>query len=208
MNKAHPPEERRQTPAASRIIELVKAAQTGDQVAFHRLVDHFQPEIYRMLYYRTRSRMDAEDLTQDVFLKAFKHLARLQSPAVFRSWLYRIAVNRVNDHFRKKRFRALFGNVSVDEESFRETEEMAVPPRAPDDLERKEFWQQVERMLEALSRMEREVFLLRFFDQLSLKEITAALGKNESTIKTHLYRALNKMKTAFGDMQEVLEGLC
>ena len=161
-----------------------------------------------MLYYRTRSRMDAEDLTQDVFLKAFKHLARLQSPAVFRSWLYRIAVNRVNDHFRKKRFRALFGNVSVDEEGFRETEEMAVPPRAPDDLERKEFWQQVERMLEALSRMEREVFLLRFFDQLSLKEITAALGKNESTIKTHLYRALNKMKTAFGDMQEVLEGLC
>ena len=161
-----------------------------------------------MLYYRTRSQLDAEDLTQDVFLRAYKHLARLQSPVVFRSWLYRIAVNRMNDYFRKKRFRALFGNVSMDDETFQETEEMAVSPQAANNLERKEFWLQVEKMLDALSRMEREVFLLRFFDQLSLKEITAALGKNESTVKTHLYRALKKIKTAFGDMQELLEGLC
>ena len=85
---------------------------------------------------------------------------------------------------------------------------MAVSPQAPNHLERKEFWQQVEKMLDILSRMEKEVFLLRFFDQLSLKEITMALGKNESTIKTHLYRALNKVKNAFGDMRELLEGLC
>ena len=208
MDKGHPPEEQRSAPAASRIIQLVESAQAGDQLAFHRLVDHYQPEIYRMLYYRTRSRMDAEDLTQDVFLKAYKHLPRLQSPAVFRSWLYRIAVNRVKDHFRKMRFRALFGNSSVDDENFRETEEMVMAPQAPEELERKEFWRQVEKMLNVLSRMEKEVFILRFFDQLSLKEITAALGKNESTIKTHLYRALKKMKAAFGDMQAVLEGLC
>ena len=106
------------------------------------------------------------------------------------------------------RFRALFGNSSVDDENFRETEEMAIPAHAPEELERKEFWRQVEKMLDILSRMEKEVFMLRFFDQLSLKEITAALGKNESTIKTHLYRALKKMKAAFGDMQAVLEGLC
>ena len=187
---------------------MVEATRAGDQTAFHRLVDHFQPEIFRMLYYRTRSRMDAEDLTQDVFLKAYKHVGRLQSPQVFRSWLYRIAVNRVNDYFRKKRFRALFGNVSMDAETFQETEEMAVPAQAPDALERREFWRQVEKMLDALSRTEREVFLLRFFDQLSIKEMTAALGKNESTVKTHLYRALKKIKNTFGDMQELLEGLC
>jgi RNA polymerase sigma-70 factor (ECF subfamily) len=208
MKKAHSPAEQQPAPAQLWIVQLVEEAQAGDQLAFHRLVDHFQPEIYRMLYYRTRSQLDAEDLTQDVFLRAYKHLARLQSPVVFRSWLYRIAVNRMNDYFRKKRFRALFGNVSMDDETFQETEEMAVSPQAANNLERKEFWLQVEKMLDALSRMEREVFLLRFFDQLSLKEITAALGKNESTVKTHLYRALKKIKTAFGDMQELLEGLC
>ncbi len=208
MKRAQTPEGQPAAPSESWIIESVAEAQKGDKLAFHRLVDHFQPEIYRMLYYRTRSKLDAEDLTQDVFLRAFKHLGRLQSKEVFRSWLYRIAVNRANDHFRKKRFRALFGNVSVDDEIFHETEELAEPPQAADRLERKEFWQQVERMLEVLSRMEREVFMLRFFDQLSLKEITEALGKNESTVKTHLYRALKKIKTAFGGMKDLLEGLC
>jgi len=208
MKKVQSPEAQQPAPAQSWIVQLVEEAQAGDQLAFHRLVDHFQPEIYRMLYYRTRSQLDAEDLTQDVFLKTYKHLARLQSPVVFRSWLYRIAVNRMNDYFRKKRFRALFGNASVDDETFQETEEMAVPPQAANNLERQEFWLQVEKMLDALSRMEREVFLLRFFDQLSLKEITAVLGKNESTVKTHLYRALKKIKNAFGDMQDLLEGLC
>jgi RNA polymerase sigma-70 factor (ECF subfamily) len=208
MNDANPPDEQRPASDQDWIVELVEASRTGDQTAFHRLVDHFQPEIFRMLYYRTRSRPDAEDLTQDVFLRAFKHLARLQSPQVFRSWLYRIAVNRVNDHFRKKRFRALFGGPSIDDETFLETEEMAVPAQAPEALARKEFWKQVENMLDALSNTEREVFLLRFFDQLSIKEITAALGKNESTVKTHLYRSLKKIKDSFGDMRELLEALC
>ena len=208
MNDAHQPDEQQSAPGQTWIVEQVEAAQTGDHTAFHRLVDHFQPEIFRMLYYRTRSRMDAEDLTQDVFLKAYKHLTRLQSPQVFRSWLYRIAVNRVNDHFRKQRFRALFGNVSMDDETFQETEKMAVPPQGPETLERKEFWHQVEKMLNTLSRTEREVILLRFFDQLSIKEMTMTLNKNESTVKTHLYRALKKMKAAFGDMQDLLEGLC
>lgn len=63
-------------------------------------------------------------------------------------------------------------------------------------------------MLDALSHTEREVFLLRFFDQLSIKEMTTVLDKNESTVKTHLYRALKKIKAAFGDMQELLESLC
>ena len=207
MKRAHPSEQR-PAPSELWIVQLVEEARAGDQLAFHRLVDQFQPEIYRMIYYRTRSQMDAEDLTQDVFLKAYKHLARLQTPRVFRSWLYRIAVNRVNDYFRKKRFRALFGNISVDDETFQETEEMAVAAQGPEQIERREFWQHVEKMLDILSHMEREVFLLRFLDQLSLKEITEALGKNESTIKTHLYRALNKIKIAFGDMQELLEGLC
>jgi len=62
-------------------------------------------------------------------------------------------------------------------------------------------------MLTSLSRMEREVFLLRFFDQLSINEMCAALGKNESTVKTHLYRALRKVKDAASNMDLLLEGL-
>ncbi len=201
--------DKRLTSADAQTIEMVEKAQAGDRLAFHQLVDKFQPEIYRMIYYRTRSQMDAEDLTQDVFLKTYKSLGSLKSPAVFRSWLYRIAVNRVRDYYRKKQFRSLFGMVSMDEDDFQEPQEMALSAQAPEDMERKEFWQQIRQLISNLSRMEREVFLLRFFDQLSIKEMSVALKKNQSTVKTHLYRALRKVKAAAiaADLDGTLEGL-
>ena len=128
-------------------VELVEKAQAGDQTAFHRLVDHYQPEIYRMIYYRSRSQMDAEDLTQDVMLKAFKNIGRLKSPEVFRSWLYRIAVNRVRDYYRKIQFKSLFGFVSVDDETFHESAEMTVAAEAEEGISRKDFWRQIEQMM-------------------------------------------------------------
>lgn len=188
-------------------VELVEKAQAGDQTAFHLLVDHYQPEIYRMIYYRSRSQMDAEDLTQDVMLKAYKNIGRLKSPEVFRSWLYRIAVNRVRDYYRKIQFKSLFGFVSMDDEAFHDSAEMAVSAQAEEGISRKDFWRQIEQMMTSLSKMEKEVFLLRFFDQLTIKEISAALNKNQSTIKTHLYRALRKFKAAAGDLDGLLEGI-
>jgi len=187
-------------------VDLVEQARNGDRTAFHRLVDRFQPEIYRMIFYRTRSRMDAEDLTQDVMLKAYRNIRRLKSPEVFRSWLYRIAVNRIKDYYRGKQFRSLFGFVSLDEEGFHETAEAAEAPVAEDAMAQKEFWRQFGRMLTGLSAMEKEVFLLRFFDQLTLKEISATLHRRESTIKTHLYRALRKLKAMAGELGGLLEG--
>lgn len=174
-------------------------------MAFHQLVDCFQPGIYRMIYFRIGSAVDAEDLTQDVFLKAFKHIRRLKQAAAFSGWLYRIAVNRVRDHYRKKQFLSLFQFTSVDDDAYVETREVAADAPAPRDLARKEFWHQVSQAMEHLSRMEKEVFMLRFFDQLSIKEITDAMGKNESTVKTHLYRALRKLKHHFTGMEELLE---
>jgi len=191
----------------SATVEMVEKAQAGDQTAFHRLVDRFQPEIYRMIFYRTRSQMDAEDLTQDVMLKAYRHIGRLQSPEVFRSWLYRIAVNRVKDYYRKKQFKSLFGFVSMDEEAFHETAEMVEDPEVEGGISKKDFWRQIGQMLTHLSAMEKEVFTLRFLDQLTIKEMSEALDKNESTIKTHLYRALRKVKAMAGELDGLLEGI-
>ena len=190
----------------SQIAEWVLQAQAGNETAFHRLVDLHQAEIFRMIYYRTRSHMDAEDLTQDVFLRAFRHIRRLASPALFRSWLYRIAINRVRDHHRQNRIKSLIGIVSMDDDNFHETEEMAVAPIASQTLDQQDFWKRVRQLLTLLSRMEREVFLLRFFDQLSIKEIGTAMGKNENTVKTHLYRALHKVKAA-DDTEGLWEGI-
>jgi RNA polymerase sigma-70 factor (ECF subfamily) len=175
---------------------LVARAKKGNRGAFNLLIQRFQPDIHRMIFYRLRSRFDAEDLTQDVFISAFRGIGRLRETERFRGWLYRIALNRVRDHLRKKRFRSLFTAPAAHQE----TEPAA--PGGPEEAEavqqvlKADFWRQIGLLLKKLSRMEKEVFVLRFMDQLEIREIAAVLNKGESTVKTHLYRALSKFKQA------------
>ena len=149
-----------------------------------------------MIFYRTRSREDAEDICQDVFLQAYRSLKKLQQPERFEGWLFRIAVNRVKDYHRRQKFRSLF-SVLHDNDSKEDVDAEPAAGRSADTMDiiaRKEFWQKVQTMLGQLSKMEQEVFLLRFLDDLGIKEIADVLNKSESTIKTHLYRALAKFK--------------
>lgn len=173
--------------------ELVKKARDGNRLSFQELVGMFQEDIYRLAYYRTFSQMDAEDLTQDVFEQAYRKMSSLQDPQRFRAWLYSIAVNRCNDFLRKRKYLALLQMRSAQEHDFMDTgKDMSNSDN--DRIEKKRFWKQVKSMLHRLSAMERQVFTLRFMDHRDINEIAAILDKNESTIKTHLYRALNKIK--------------
>jgi RNA polymerase sigma-70 factor (ECF subfamily) len=176
------------------ISQLAGAARSGNRFAFQQLVSMLEPRIFRMIYYRTRSREDAEDICQDVFLQAYRSLARLQQPERFESWVFRIAVNRVKDYHRRQKFRALFSGLNDSDSEDWETPPVEKSSDIVDEIARKEFWQKVQTMLGQLSKMEKEVFLLRFLDDLGIKEIGDVLKKSESTIKTHLYRALAKFK--------------
>lgn len=178
------------------VAELVEQAKGGSRIALDHLVDLYHEEIFRMVFYRTRSRMDAEDLTQDIFLLMIKHVSSVKDPRRFRSWLYRVAVNRVRDYHRKKRFLAIFGVYDSEpaEEVGDRHIEASEEPRVLDQLMQQEFWAQVAKFSGSLSHLEREVFFLRFADQFGIKEISQILGKSESAVKTHLYRALKKFK--------------
>jgi RNA polymerase sigma-70 factor (ECF subfamily) len=138
--------------------------------------------------------MDAEDLTQDVFIRAFRSISRLREPDRFRSWLFRIAVNRVNDYLRKKRVRSIFKSADENPDIQPETAQFQEQPEALEQVLKEDFWRQVGRTAKKLSKMEREVFMLRFLDHLNINEIAQILKKSESTVKTHLYRALAKFK--------------
>lgn len=187
------------------VIVLVEKARAGNVVAFEELVELFHERIFRMTYYRTRSRMDAEDLTQEIFIQAFKHLPKLEKVERFRAWLFSIALNRVRDFQRKNRLLRLFG-------AFNDVNEFDQPaannhnhPEALQRLIRKDFWIQITSLFDKLSRLEREVFILRFMDQLLIAEIAQLLNKSESSVKTHLYRALKKFKDEHALLQ-LLEG--
>jgi RNA polymerase sigma-70 factor (ECF subfamily) len=182
-----------ETASADAVIFLVEGAQKGNKASFERLIAMFQDEIFRMIYYRTRSLLDAEDLTQDVCIRAYKNIHRLAKSDRFRAWIFGIAINRVRDFYRKRQFLRFFGD-SRDENTLDSLEAQPSQHSPAERLYNKEFWRHIHNLSETLSPMEKEVFFLRFMDHLNIKEISQALGKNESTIKTHLYRALKKFK--------------
>ncbi len=179
---------------SAQLVSLVKEAIDGNRSAFAQLADRFHEDIFRTVFYRVRSRVDAEDISQDVFLKAFEKISCIKDASKFRGWLFSIALNRIRDFHRKKRFRSLYKADDENIESHPPLETDSVEPQALDQVLREDFWRQIGLILNKLSSMEREVFLLRFFDQLSIHEIADVLKKNESTVKTHLYRALTKFK--------------
>jgi RNA polymerase sigma-70 factor, ECF subfamily len=180
-------------PGSSDEAALIGAARAGDREAFRLLVDRHHKALFRLVVVRTRSRMDAEDIVQEVFFKAWAKLKNLKKGTAFRSWLYQIALNKVRDYYRRRKVRAIFG--SLEEMPAYDLPEAArTPAEGFPRVVRKRFWKDFYQMLDCLAKMEREVFLLRFFDELSINEISRTLGKGESTIKTHLYRALRKVR--------------
>ncbi len=177
---------------AGEIISLVRAALEGERRSFEQLIAIHQEALYRMVYARMQSRVDAEDVVQDVFLSAYRSLSSLRDPGLFKAWLYRIALNRVRDFMRKRKLASLFGLTRNEvPEDYPDS-----GPDGFDHLAASRFWAGINEFLASLPSLQREVFRLRFIDHLGIQEIAVALAKNESTVKTHLYRAIDKFKTA------------
>ena len=187
------------------IADMVAKAIAGNQQATEQLADLYYHAVFRMVYYRTRSKADAEDLTQEIFMKMVKYLPRLKDRKRFRPWLFRIALNKVRDFHRKKQFLIFFGG-NPDNTPAEAADNPQCQTGTPADmLMQKEFWRQFRQLGDSLPRQEREVFLLRFADQHKIKEIAQVLKKSESTVKTHLYRALKKFRQN-NELRNLLKG--
>jgi RNA polymerase sigma-70 factor (ECF subfamily) len=185
------------------VTDLVEKAKAGNRAALEQLVDYFHKDVFRMVYYRTHSRMDAEDLTQEIFMKMSKSLSSLKDASRLRPWLFRIALNRVRDFHRKKSILSFFGTTTELDVAAQATAEDYNNP--VNNMILKEFQLQFHQFTQGLSRWEREVFMLRFVDHLGIREIAEALKKSESTIKTQLYRALKKFRQNPG-LHDLLKG--
>jgi RNA polymerase sigma-70 factor (ECF subfamily) len=189
-----------------KIAALAEKSRDGNRMSFQELVSMFQEDIHRLVYYRIYSQMDAEDITQEVFVQAYRKLKNLNDMQKFRSWLYSIAVNRCNDFLRKRKFLSLLQFRSAQEQEFMDAGKGMVNDYN-DPIAKKRFWEQVRSLLDKLSVMEREVFTLRFMDQQNINDISAILDKSDSTVKTHLYRALNKVRKDSSFFEEYRESM-
>jgi len=176
----------------NQITGWVEQAQIGNRFALNQLIDHFQNDIFRMVYYRIHNQADAEDVTQDIFIQVIKKIKTLKDRSRFKPWLYRIAINRIRDFFRKKRLLFFMGSNSDIEAD--NSLDNYITTSTEKDIFRKELKQLLKTLSKDLSKWEREVFLLRYIDDMDVKEIAITLKKNENTVKTHLYRSIKKFQ--------------
>lgn len=166
------------------IRPLVDRAREGDAEAFGALYDRFQPEILRYLLVRTRDREVAEDLAQQVFLKAWQAIPRYQHRgAPFRAWLYRMAHNQMVDHFRTSRPTTDLEGVDLPEDA--EAEERVLTAETHDVLRG---------ALERLSEDHRQVLVLRFLMEKSAREIGEIMNRKEVTVRGLQMRALQALR--------------
>jgi RNA polymerase sigma-70 factor (ECF subfamily) len=173
---------------------LAAASRSGDREAFGRLYDLFSRRIYAYLYYRSLDRESAEDLTGAVFLKALENLDGFRPElGCFSGWIYGIARNALRDHFRE-RSTALSRTVSLEEaEDIWSLPESAGPEM---EAENRDLWERLRPHLASLSPDQREVLILRTWDELPYKEIARMSGKSEDACKMSYSRALASLREA------------
>jgi RNA polymerase sigma-70 factor, ECF subfamily len=156
----------------------------------------YRARILRYAMFAIRDRDAAETITQECFFKAYRARESFRGDCSLSTWLMQIAVNLVRDYARSKQFqfwkRAQTSAVDVSEV----TEFLKHPgSSAESGVLAREQLKSVWAAVEKLSRMQREVFLLRFVEEMELREIAELMGMKESTVKSHLYRALNTVRS-------------
>jgi len=170
---------------------LVRQAIDGNQIAFTQLYDEHFDKIYRYIYFRVNGQAEAEDLTQEVFIKALEALGSYKWRGVpFASWLFRIAHNQVIDYLRKQ---AKEKRTTLDEAT-------AVGDGDPVVMTEQKL--EIEELTVALKNLplaQQEVISLRFIAGLPIAEVAKALGKSEGTVKALQYNAtMSLRKILFG----------
>jgi len=172
--------------------ELVQQAKYGDSGAFSSLYDFYLTPIFRFIYFRVRSKEDAEDLTQHVFVKAWGALDDFeQEGKSFSAWLYRIARNTTIDYWRKKK------STPLDPASPIFHNKQDVHPNPGELAEQKEEAEHIRQALHILNEDQQTIVTLKFIEGLSNAEISAIVGKSEGAIRQAQSRGLKVLRLHF-----------
>jgi RNA polymerase sigma-70 factor (ECF subfamily) len=165
--------------------ELILVAKKGDADAFGRLYERHAPAVFRFIYAHLNSRHDAEDLTNELFLRVWRVLPDYNDQGVpFKAYLFRIARNMVIDQYRKKN-PEIISDEDIEEQNFRDER-----PEPEEYFEMHLERQEVREYLQQLREEYRTVLVLRFLGDLSPNETAEVMGKSAGAIRVIQHRAL------------------
>ncbi len=186
---------------------LVEKALAGDNTAFGLLVLRHQRDIYQLALHYVKNPVDAQDLTQEVFIEAFTRLSTLQEAAKFANWLSSITKNLSISWLRRQTHSFSYEEVMHDGQfEIQMAEFIGTSKRlpTPDELlEQKEMRQTVSNAIGTLSEKNRLVTTLHYLDGMSYKEIAQQLNVPVSTIEGRLYRSRKQLKGEISMTEEV-----
>lgn len=182
---------------------LGAAAQNITAEGFDAIVRRHQRRVHRFLLILLRDPEEADNLTQECFLKAYQSMSSFRGECSLDTWLLRIAANLARDHARNRKksfWKRLLGLEESAEDGV--AERVASGEASPEQvLLAREDVRAVWEVAEQLSQQQRAVFLLRFVEEMELNEIASALGLQVGSVKTHLFRAVQTVRTKLRDLR-------
>ncbi len=170
--------------------ELIERYRDGDQEAFEAIYLSYYTPLYRFIFFRVRSKSEAEDLTQTLFLKLYRSLSAYSGGVPPEKYLYTAARNLVIDFFRSQPHRAI-----PSDDLIKELDEST--PGTQNLTEERETSELVREALATLHGDERDIITMRFIDELTNQEIAQKTGKTEVNIRQIQSRALRKLRDRF-----------
>lgn len=192
------------------IEELVERAKGGDTLAFDQLVGTYMDRIYNYVARMVHDPIEAEDIAQEAFVKAYRNLPSFRGASTFQTWLYRIASNLTIDSVRRRQRRdntcSLDAPMDTEEGELAREQADASTPGPVQDLETAETRRQVHRAIQQLSPKLRSVVILYELQGLSYEEIAEILGCPLGTVKSRLFNARMELKEKLQDLLPEFNG--
>lgn len=181
------------------INQLVRNAQKGDKDAFHDLHQVFWRQIRYFIWKTLKNESEVEDVLQETFIEAYRHLSQLKDPSVFRPWLYKIALYQCNRVFRRKR-PLIFSDME-------ESVVAAIPDETAEFLplsvlENKEAGALILKLVEQLPDEQRMTLTLFYFQQMTIVEIARIMDCPENTVKSRMRYAKRTLRTQIEKEQQ------
>jgi RNA polymerase sigma-70 factor (ECF subfamily) len=178
--------------------QLIEQIKQGEKEAFRELVEKYKKPLYYYCFRLCRNHADAEDLSQDVFIKVYQRIEQFREESKIQTWIYRIASNAFIDKKRRKVF-LISETDRFDAESQSNTIEIHSQENdiKPDrQAESSLIQKHIDMAMQKLSEKEKTAFILKHYEGLAIKEIAAIFKTSDGTVKSHLFRAIQKLQSA------------
>ena len=167
--------------------KLVEAFLAGNEIAFNKIVNKYSRKIYWHARGMLNNHFDADEVTQEVLMVIYNKLNTFKFESNLYTWIYKITSTRTLNYIRKKKIRNFF---SIHDEEFKELKHNS---NIEYNFEKKEEIERIENVLEKLPIKQREVFILKNFEDMSYKEISEITGKSIGGLKANYFHALKKV---------------